>query len=144
MTVALLSALYAILSLLAIFIVIAAKWAILGRRRPGSYNWDESSYCQRWQVLLACQTLLRNGSGSPGGVLGMLTGTHYLVLYFRALGARLGKDCALFAGGRPGLSTLIPYFVSLPWIMTFRSTLETYWRDMPLVTSLCGAILTSL
>ena len=34
----------------------------------------------------------------------MLTGSHFIVLYFRALGAKIGKDCALFAGGgRPSL-----------------------------------------
>ena len=29
--------------------VIVTKWIIIGRRREGRYNWDMSSYCQRWQ-----------------------------------------------------------------------------------------------
>ena len=33
----------------------------------------------------------------------MLTGTHYLVLYFRTLGAKIGKDCALYVGGELSL-----------------------------------------
>lgn len=32
----------------ALLIAVALKWMIMGRRRPGNYNWDENSYCQRW------------------------------------------------------------------------------------------------
>ena len=47
------------------------------------------------------------------GILGMLTGTHWIVLYFRALGARIGNDCALFANGRPSLMFTEPDLIQL-------------------------------
>ena len=43
----------------------------------------------------------------------MLTGTHYIVMYFRLLGAKIGKDCALFAGGRPSLVFTEPDLLEL-------------------------------
>lgn len=97
--VAIMSTLFGTLSLLSLAIVISVKWMLLGRRKPGAYHWDRSSYCQRWQVCLAAEALPAKLFGSHG-VVGMLTGTHFIVLYFRALGADIGKDCALFAGGR--------------------------------------------
>lgn len=110
--VALLSAFYSILSILAISITIAAKWILLGRRRKGNYDWDKSSYCQRWQIFLTVEAIRRR-CFSGNGILGMLTGTHFCVLYFRALGATIGKDCALFAGGRPSLVFTEPDLLTL-------------------------------
>lgn len=89
-------------AIIAIAIVIGAKWALLGRRQVGSYDWDESSYCQRWQLFLTIEKLRRHCYAGHG-IIGLLTSTHYAVLYFRALGATIGKDCALFAGGVPSL-----------------------------------------
>lgn len=43
----------------------------------------------------------------------MLTGTHWLVLYFRCLGATIGQDCALFAGGSPSLMFTEPDLLTL-------------------------------
>jgi hypothetical protein len=37
-----------------------------------------------------------------GGVLGPLTGTAYFVWYLRAIGSKVGKNCALYPGGRMG------------------------------------------
>ena len=109
---AVLSGLYIILSLLSLGIVIASKWLLLGRRKPGSYDWDKSSYCQRWQLFLTIEAFRRRCFGG-NGILGMLTGTHFCVLYFRALGAKIGKDCALFAGGRPSLVFTEPDLLTL-------------------------------
>lgn len=106
------SALLSILSVISIALVIAAKWIILGRRKPGSYDWDQSSYCQRWQLFLTIEAIRRKSFGGHG-VLGLLTGTHFCVLYFRALGAKIGKDCALFAGGRPSLMFTEPDLLTL-------------------------------
>ncbi len=111
-TVAFVSALYTILSLLSLLVVISAKWCLLGRRKPGRYDWDTSSYCQRWQLLLTIEAIRRRCFGGSG-VLGMLTGSHFIVLYFRALGATIGKDCALFAGGRPSLMFTEPDLLTL-------------------------------
>ncbi|KAI1357550.1 acetyl-CoA synthetase-like protein [Xylaria arbuscula] len=99
---ALLSALMAVQSLIALGIVIAAKWILLGRRQPGNYDWDKSSYCQRWQLFMAIERIRRNCFAGHG-ILGLLTGTAYMTWYFRALGAKIGKDCALFVSGRPSL-----------------------------------------
>ncbi|TVY81375.1 putative peroxisomal-coenzyme A synthetase, partial [Lachnellula suecica] len=110
--VAILSAMYVLLSLLSLCIVVVAKWALLGRRKVGSYDWDKSSYCQRWQLFLTVEAIRRRCFGG-NGVLGMLTGTHFLVLYFRALGAKIGSDCALFAGGRPSLMFTEPDLLEL-------------------------------
>ena len=100
------------LSIIALGTVIIAKWAILGRRQVGNYDWDKSSYCQRWQIFLTVEMIRRRCFGGYG-VIGMLTGTHYAVMYFRALGAKIGKDCALFAGGRPSLVFTEPELLEL-------------------------------
>ena len=97
---------------LALSIVIASKWALLGRRAPGNYDWDRSSYCQRWQVFLTIERLRRHCFGGQG-VLVMLTGTYWLVLYYRALGASIGDDCALFANGSPALMLTEPDLLTL-------------------------------
>lgn len=110
--VAILSLLLIFLSLISLAITIVAKWALLGRRKPGSYNWDKSSYCQRWQLFLAIEAIRRRCFGG-NGVLGMLTGSWYCVLYFRLMGATIGKDCALFAGGRPSLMFTEPDLLML-------------------------------
>ncbi|KAI9687686.1 MAG: putative NRPS-like protein biosynthetic cluster [Bogoriella megaspora] len=99
-------------ALLALGIVIWSKWLLMGRRQQGSYDWDKSSYNQRWQVFLAIEKLRRQCYGGHG-ILGMLTGTHWAVLYFRALGATIGKDCALFAGGLPSLMFTEPDLLTL-------------------------------
>ncbi|KAL5624568.1 hypothetical protein BROUX41_004628 [Berkeleyomyces rouxiae] len=88
--------------ILVVGLVIATKWILMGRRQPGSYDWDKSSYCQRWQVYLGIERLRRQCIRGHG-ILGMLSGTYWLALFFRALGANIGKDCALFAGGTPTL-----------------------------------------
>ncbi|MCJ1395012.1 hypothetical protein MMC18_007893 [Xylographa bjoerkii] len=99
-------------AVLALLIVIAAKWVLMGRRAPGKYDWDKSSYCQRWQVLLTIERIRRHCYGSDG-VIGLLTGTHFAVLYFRALGANIGSDCALWAGGHASLLFTEPDLLTL-------------------------------
>jgi hypothetical protein len=99
-------------AILALTIVISAKWILLGRRQPGNYDWDKSPYCQRWQLFLNIEKLRRNCYRGQG-ILGMLTGTHWIVMYFRMLGADIGDDCALFANGRPSLTFTEPDLVKL-------------------------------
>ncbi|KAJ7098543.1 AMP-dependent synthetase and ligase [Mycena belliarum] len=91
-------------AVLAILWLIATKWLVIGKRRDGQYAWDTSSYCQRWQLHLVLSRFVYKGYGN-GGVLGPLTGTAYFVWYLRAMGARIGKNCALYPGGRAGLMT---------------------------------------
>jgi len=89
---------------LAFFWVVATKWMVIGRRRDGRYPWDKSSYCQRWQLHLTLSRVLHKGYGN-GGLLVPLTGSVYIVWYLRALGAKIGKNCAIYPGGRAGLMT---------------------------------------
>ncbi|KAJ7607839.1 acetyl-CoA synthetase-like protein [Mycena polygramma] len=84
--------------------VILTKWIVIGRRRDGRYAWDKSSYCQRWQLHLVLSRFIYKGYGN-GGVLAPLTGTVYIVWYLRALGAKVGKNVAIYAGGKAGLMT---------------------------------------
>ena len=88
-----------ILSLLG---VVGIKWLVIGKRTPGSYRWDESTYCQRWQVFL-CGERLRQKVGFGGrGILDFIRGSAYLNMYFRALGAKIGKGTCLYpTGGDP-------------------------------------------
>ncbi|KAJ6485740.1 acetyl-CoA synthetase-like protein [Mycena sanguinolenta] len=84
--------------------VIITFWLVIGRRKDGRYPWDKSSYCQRWQLHLSLSRFIYKGYGN-GGVLASLTGTVYIVWFYRALGAKIGKNCSVFAGGRVGLMT---------------------------------------
>lgn len=103
---------FTILAVLALFIVIASKWILIGRRTPGNYDWDKSSYCQRWQIFLSIERLRRRCFHNQG-IIGLLTGTNWIVLYFRALGAEIGKDCAIFANGNPSLIFTEPDLIKL-------------------------------
>jgi acetyltransferase-like isoleucine patch superfamily enzyme len=97
------------LSILALAACVCAKWLIMGRRTAGSFDWDKSDYCQRWQMLLTIERIRLSGED----ILSMLTGTAYLASYFRLLGARIGADCALFAGGELSLSFTEPDLLTL-------------------------------
>ena len=99
-------------TVLALALVAAAKWSLMGRRQPGKYDWDTSSYCQRWQLLLTVERIRRH-CYSGNGVIGLLTGSHFAVLYFRALGATIGQDCALWAGGHTSLLFTEPDLLTL-------------------------------
>ncbi|OBZ77802.1 putative peroxisomal-coenzyme A synthetase [Grifola frondosa] len=92
------------MSLLVVIWVIATKWLVVGRRRDGRYDWDQSSYCQRWQLHLTLARPLHRGFDN-GGILGAISGSAYYVWYLRALGAKIGKDCSMFSGGKVGLMT---------------------------------------
>ena len=62
--------------LLVLGLDIGCKWLLLGRRQPGNYSWDSSSYNMRWKICLRMQSL-------KGQVLERLAGTVYLTWYFR-------------------------------------------------------------
>ncbi|KAI8799704.1 acetyl-CoA synthetase-like protein [Cladochytrium replicatum] len=74
---------------------IIAKWTLHGRRQVGQYNWDESSYCQRWQILIVFQHARHD-------FLDLVRGSWYIVAFFRMLGAKIGKRVCLYpTGGDP-------------------------------------------
>ncbi|KAJ7582266.1 AMP-dependent synthetase and ligase [Mycena floridula] len=91
-------------AVLALFWVIGTKRLVIGQRRAGPCAWDQSSYCQRWQLHLVLSRPVYKGYGI-GGVLGGLTGSAYIVWFYRAMGAKIGRNCAVWAGGRVGLMT---------------------------------------
>ncbi|KKA26603.1 hypothetical protein TD95_003413 [Thielaviopsis punctulata] len=99
-------------AVLVLSVVVAGKWILMRRRMPGNYDWDKSSYCQRWQIFLGMERLRRSCIRGHG-VLGLLSGTYYITLYYRAMGATIGKDCALFAGGTPTLYFTEPDLLTL-------------------------------
>jgi hypothetical protein len=79
---------------IALMFDVCMKWLLLGRRKEGSYDWDKSSYCQRWQIYL---TLLRVRIASFGGrgVLNHVIGSEWLVAFFRAMGCQIGRKVCL-------------------------------------------------
>ncbi|KAJ3868476.1 acetyl-CoA synthetase-like protein [Lentinula novae-zelandiae] len=91
-------------ALLCVLWVLLTKWIVIGRRKPGPCAWDESDYCQRWQLHLVLSRPLHKGYGI-GGVLAPITGSIYIVWFFRAMGANIGSNCCLYPGGKQGLMT---------------------------------------
>jgi acetyltransferase-like isoleucine patch superfamily enzyme len=78
---------------------IGSKWLLMGQREAGVYNWDTSSYNQRWEILQLLQKI-RNMTGNT--VQDFITGSPFLTLLFRLQGCKIGKDCCLWpTGGDP-------------------------------------------
>ncbi len=64
---------------------IGAKWLIIGRYKPGAYPlWG--SYYIRWWLASRLQAL----SGA-----GLFLGTPLMPVYYRLMGAKVGRGCAL-------------------------------------------------
>ena len=93
-----------IVALGSMLLMISTKWMLLGQRHEGHYDWDKSSYNQRWQVHLTLHSFLHACYGT-GGVLGPLTGSVYIVWYYRALGGKIGRNCFIYAGHKIGFMT---------------------------------------
>jgi uncharacterized protein YceK len=52
----------------AMMVLISAKSLLIGRRHvPGRYDWDKSSYNQRWRVHHSLNQLLFTGHGKSSG-----------------------------------------------------------------------------
>jgi acyl-CoA synthetase (AMP-forming)/AMP-acid ligase II/acetyltransferase-like isoleucine patch superfamily enzyme len=80
-------------------IEISAKWLFMGRRQEGRYNYDTSPYAQNWEMYQAVTTIRRNSRIS---FLDYISGTPYIVDFFRLNGCKIGKDCCLYpTGGDP-------------------------------------------
>ena len=67
---------------------IGAKWAIIGRYRAGAYPLWGSYHFRCWLV---------GGLQALGGI-GAAVGTPLMPFYFRLMGAKVGRDCALDSG----------------------------------------------
>jgi non-ribosomal peptide synthetase-like protein len=71
--------------------VLALKWALLGRVRPGTHPlW--SCWCSRWDFLYVAWGFI------AGPVLSTLDGTLLLHVYLRAMGMKIGKRVVLGDG----------------------------------------------
>lgn len=69
-------------------LVLAAKWLLLGRVRPGTHGlW--SAWCCRWDFLYMAWGMLAHGPLSP------FAGTLWLPIYLRAMGMRIGRRVVL-------------------------------------------------
>ncbi|KAI8842208.1 hypothetical protein BJ741DRAFT_698104 [Chytriomyces cf. hyalinus JEL632] len=89
---------YLLVIIFTVSIMIASKWLIIGKREPGSYDWDKSSYCQRWQAAITLQMILH-------GIANNIRGSQYLVWYFHALGATIGDRVCLYPTGADPMMT---------------------------------------
>ena len=76
---------------------ITLKWLIIGKLRPGSYDFDKSSYIQRWKLNITVGWITRKVGADD--LASHFNGTWYLCQFFRMLGASIGKDVCLYPNG---------------------------------------------
>ena len=68
------------------------KWIIIGRREPGLYPWDRSSYCLRWKIFEAlCSDTLHD--------LKFLGGSAFLPFVYNNMGSKIGRRVCLYPTG---------------------------------------------
>ncbi|KAL3907604.1 MAG: hypothetical protein SGARI_003458 [Bacillariaceae sp.] len=79
-----------------LIIELSAKWLFMGRRQPGRYNYDTSSYAMRWELY---QLTAKVRKISRLNLLQFISGTPYMNWYFRANGGNVGKDVCLYPAG---------------------------------------------
>ncbi|NML95757.1 AMP-binding protein [Novosphingobium olei] len=82
----------------ALGLLVATKWMIIGHRTEGEHFWTASSYCQRWKIHSVISSL-SSGWFANRDVLAYLEGSAFLVWYFRAEGARIGRNVCLYPNG---------------------------------------------
>ena len=68
------------------------KWTIIGRREPGLYPWDRSSYCFRWKMFeMLCSDTLHDTR--------LLGGSAFLPFFYNIMGAKIGRRVCLYPTG---------------------------------------------
>ena len=68
------------------------KWLIIGRRTPGLYPWDKSSYCLRWKIFESlCADSLHD--------LRFLGGSAFLPFFYNSMGSKIGRRVCLYPTG---------------------------------------------
>jgi acyl-coenzyme A synthetase/AMP-(fatty) acid ligase/acetyltransferase-like isoleucine patch superfamily enzyme len=77
-------------------IELTAKWSLLGKRKAGRYNYDSSSYAQRWEIY---QLIAKIRKFNRLNFLEFLGGTPFIASYYRWNGGKIGKDCCLYPAG---------------------------------------------
>lgn len=79
-------------------IELIVKWSIIGRRKEGQYNYDMSSYGQRWELY---QIIVSSGRRLAGmNLMDFINGTSFMSTWLRWNGATIGKDCCLYPAGK--------------------------------------------
>jgi len=68
---------------------VSYKWALMGRRAEGSWNWDTSTYNRNWKLYTAVSFIDLSSIG----------GTAYIVWWYRLLGSKIGKNVCLWPQG---------------------------------------------
>uniref|UniRef100_A0A0G4G3F4 Uncharacterized protein n=1 Tax=Chromera velia CCMP2878 TaxID=1169474 RepID=A0A0G4G3F4_9ALVE len=79
---------------------VSLKWMILGKVSPGNYDWDKKSYNRNWK--LHTQFVKLRGVHEVDDYLG---GSEYICMFFRFLGARIGKNVCLYPVGSDPMMT---------------------------------------
>ena len=70
---------------------VGTKWLVIGERKAGEYLWDRSSYCMRWKIYSSLERSCID--------LSRFVGSGYIVLWYRAIGGKIGADVCLFPQG---------------------------------------------
>ena len=73
-----------------------AKWTLIGRRKPGTYNYDTCPYAQRWELY---QLICKIRKFGRFNFLQFFYGTPYMNYYFRWNGGQVGKNVCLYPSG---------------------------------------------
>jgi hypothetical protein len=116
----------AVQNVLVIWLLVECKWRLIGERKPNNYDWDKSPYCQLWQLFLKFEILKKATISVSTACLEC--SSEFIGIscpYFRAMGARIGRDCALFADGLPHL------IFTKPELLTLGDRVSKYRRCQP-------------
>jgi len=95
---------YPVVLALVLLIDLGSKWLFIGLRVPGSHTWDTTSYSQRWQLYLSLAPVRCFGIGEHD-FLDFFRGSQFLVWYYRALGAKIGRNVCLYPNGADPMMT---------------------------------------
>ncbi|GKY96221.1 hypothetical protein MPSEU_000582000 [Mayamaea pseudoterrestris] len=79
-----------------LLVEIGAKWAFMGTRKEGRYNYHEDPYAQNWECYQIVSKVRQSGKVN---FLDFIAGTPYLATLFRMMGGKLGDDCCLYPAG---------------------------------------------
>ena len=71
---------------------VGLKWIVIGKREPGLYPWDRSSYCLRWKIFESlCSDTLHD--------LRYLGGSAFLPFFYNNCGSKIGRRVCLYPTG---------------------------------------------
>jgi hypothetical protein len=110
-----------------IVVELTAKWTLIGKRVEGRYNYDATSYAQRWEIY---QAIAKVRKFSRLNFLDFFSGTPYMSAYFRWNGGNIGKDCCLYPSGADCMGVIfIVYFFLLSSILTIQLCFQVRTRS---------------